>query len=337
MGFAEDRIDPQLRALLPVLPKVDVTDPPAFREAQRAQSAAQAAGAAPLPGVAVEDRTIPAADPGGPSAPDILVRVYTPTGTATGTARERGVLVWFHGGGYVFGDVAGSDRSCAALAVEADCVVVSVEYRLAPENPYPAALEDAYAALVWTAANAAELGGDPARIAIGGVSAGAGLTAALALFVRDKGGPALVLQLLDNPMLDDRVGTASAAAFTDTPLWSGPQARLGWRHYLGALHPDAASADSDGVPPYAAAARATDLAGLPPAYVAANEFDPLRDEGITYALRLLEAGVPVELHHRPGTFHGSNFLPGAEVSERARADMYAALRRSLGRPPGIRS
>ncbi|NUU24006.1 MAG: alpha/beta hydrolase fold domain-containing protein, partial [Streptomycetaceae bacterium] len=145
-----------------------------------------------------------------------------------------------------------------------------------------------------------------------------------ALFVRDKGGPQLVLQLLDNPMIDNRVDTPSAHAFTDTPLWTGPQARLGWRYYLGPDTPDGAD-----VTPYAAPGRAEDLAGLPPAYVTANEFDPLRDEDITYALRLLQAGVPVELHHRPGTFHGSNFLPGAEVAERARADMYAALRRAF--------
>lgn len=321
MDYVEDRIDPQLRALLPVLPSVDVADPTGFREKQRARQAQLAATAGPLQGVTVVDRTVP----GAADAPDVPIRVYTPEGEPA----VRGVLVWFHGGGYVFGDIPSSDRSCAALAVGADCVVVSVEYRLAPEDPYPAGLDDAYSALVWVAENAAGIGTGPggsagidvARIAVGGVSAGAGLAAALALYVRDKGGPELVLQLLDNPMIDNHVDTPSAQAFTDTPLWSGPQARLGWRCYLAKVGADGAE-----VPPYAAPSRATDLAGLPPAFVTANEFDPLRDEGIAYALRLLGAGVPVELHHRPGTFHGSNFLPGAEVSERARADMYAAVR-----------
>lgn len=321
MDYADDRIDPQLRALLPMLPRVDVADPAGFREAQRVRQAELAAGAGPLPGVTVADRTVP----GAAGGPDVAIRVYAPDRDPA----VRGVLVWFHGGGYVFGDIASSDRSCAALAVEADCVVVSVEYRLAPEDPYPAGLEDAYAALLWVAEHAAEVGGgagvDASRIAVGGVSAGAGLAAALALYVRDKGGPALVLQLLDNPMIDNHVATVSANTFTDTPLWTGPQARLGWSAYLGGL---AGPADAD-VPPYAAPSRAAELAGLPPAFVTANEFDPLRDEGIEYALRLLQAGVPVELHHRPGTFHGSNFLPGAEVSERARQDMYAAVRRAL--------
>ncbi|MEU8134825.1 alpha/beta hydrolase [Streptodolium elevatio] len=320
MDHAEDRIDPQLRALLPMLPRVDVADPAGFREAQRVRQAQLAAAAGPLPGVTVADRTVP----GVADGPDVPIRVYAPDRDPA----LRGVLVWFHGGGYVFGDIASSDRSCAALAVEADCVVVSVEYRLAPEDPYPAGLEDAHAALLWVAEHASEVVGggvDASRIAVGGVSAGAGLAAALALYVRDKGGPALVLQLLDNPMIDNHVGTVSANAFTDTPLWTGPQDRLAWSAYLGGL---AGSPEAD-VPPYAAPSRASELAGLPPAFVTANEFDPLRDEGIEYALRLLQAGVPVELHHRPGTFHGSNFLPGAEVSERAREDMYAAVRRAF--------
>lgn len=310
----DHRIDPQLRAILPALPQVDISDPAACREAQRLRGLQAAAAAGPLQGVTVDDRVVPGAE----GQPDVPVRIYRPEGSSG----VLGVLVWFHGGGYVFGDIASSDRSCADLATKVGCLVVSVEYRLAPEHPYPAALDDARAALAWVAAEGVDIGADPARIAVGGVSAGAGLAAALALYNRDHAGPELVLQVLDNPMLDDRVATQSATEFTDTPLWTGPQAVLGWRFYLGETPGE--------VSPYAAAARAEDLRGLPAAYVAANEFDPLRDEDLDYAVRLIRAGVPVELHHLPGTFHGSNALPGAEVAERARGAMYGALARVLG-------
>jgi acetyl esterase len=154
-------------------------------------------------------------------------------------------------------------------------VVVSVEYRLAPEDPFPAGLEDCYAALVWLHESAAELGVDGDRIAVVGRSAGGGLAAALALVTRDRHGPALCFQCLAIPELDDRLDTPSMQAFVDTPLWNRPLAEASWRHYLGD--------DRSDVSPYAAPARATDLSGLPPAYVSTMEFDPLRDEGIAYA------------------------------------------------------
>jgi acetyl esterase/lipase len=198
-------------------------------------------------------------------------------------------------------------------------VVVSVDYRLAPENPYPAGLEDCYAALQWTAAKASELGVDPARIAIGGSSAGGGLTAALALLARDRGGPAVKFQFLDIPELDDRLDTPSMTRFVDTPIWNQPNAVRSWRYYLGGQPADQ----------YAAPARAEDLTGLPPAYVAVCEFDPLRDEGLTYAHRLIQAGVPTELHHFPGTFHGSSMVQTAAVSKRMAAEGIDAIRRGL--------
>jgi acetyl esterase/lipase len=163
---------------------------------------------------------------------------------------------------------------------------------------------------------------DPARIAVAGQSAGGGLAAATALLARDRGGPALRFQLLEIPELDDRLDTPSMRAFTDTPLWNRPNAEWSWRHYLGPDHVAETSA-------YAAPARARDLAGLPPAYVSTMEFDPLRDEGITYALRLLQAGVQVELHSHPGTFHGSALIAGAEVSQRGAREVVEALRRAL--------
>ncbi|MFI6982544.1 alpha/beta hydrolase [Embleya sp. NPDC050154] len=301
----EHRIDPELLAVLPYLPIVDISDPVAFRAAQRARTQ-------PVQrpdGLLIEDRIV---------AGDVPVRIYTPkeAAEAAGPDGLLGVLLWFHGGGFVFGDIDSSDGSCVATALEVGCVVVSVEYRLAPEYPFPAGFEDAWAALRWVAEHAASFGGDPARIAVGGVSAGGGLAAALALRARDEGGPALVHQVLDTAVLDDRLDTPSMLEFESAPLWDRRQAALSWRYYLAGAEPTA----------YAAPARAEDVANLPPAYITANELDPLRDEAIEYAGRLIRAGVRVELHHRPGTFHGSNAIPTADVSRRAMADIRRALR-----------
>jgi acetyl esterase/lipase len=216
------------------------------------------------------------------------------------------------------------DGWCQQVAADLDAVVVSVDYRLAPEHPFPAGIEDCYAALCWTAGQASALGIDPARIALAGQSAGGGLAAGTALMARDRGYPAPCFQLLEIPELDDRLDTPSMLAFQDTPLWNRPNAEWSWRHYLGPGHVGEPS-------PYAAPARAKDLAGLPPAYVSTMEFDPLRDEGILYALKLMQAGVPVELHSYPGTFHGSGLLPGAAVSKRSAREALDALRRALAR------
>jgi acetyl esterase/lipase len=223
----------------------------------------------------------------------------------------------------MMGSIEMMDPWCQKVAADLDAIVVSVEYRLAPEHPFPAGIDDCYAALRWTAANAAELGIDPARLAIAGQSAGGGLAAGTALMARDRGGPALCFQLLEIPELDDRLDTPSMLAFQDTPLWNRPNAVWSWKHYLGPKHAGEPS-------PYAAPARAKDLSGLPPAYVSTMEFDPLRDEGIQYALRMLQAGVSVELHSYPGTFHGSGLIAGAKVSERGARESLDALRRALG-------
>ena len=199
--------------------------------------------------------------------------------------------------------------------------MVTPEYRLAPEHPFPAGVEDCFAALQWTVGNAGQLHVDPDRVAVGGQSAGGGLAAAVALLARDRGGPSLCFQFLGNPELHHRLDTASMRAFVDTPLWNRPNAELSWEYYLGP--------DNGPVSPYASPALASDLGGLPPAYVTTMEFDPLRDEGIAYALRLLEAGVTVELHSFPGTFHGSTLIPTAAVSRRAHEELLTALRRGL--------
>jgi acetyl esterase len=304
--------DPELMPVALAFPDIDITDVRRARELLREQ---QQPFAAPE-GLRIEKRTVP----GPPGGPDVEVCVMTPRGlTAPAPA-----VYWIHGGGFVLGEVDGDLDAPAHIAVSLGAVAVSVEYRLAPEHPYPAAAEDCYAGLTWTAGHAAELGIDASRVAIAGVSAGGGLAAAVALMARDRGGPALCFQVLDIPELDDRLQTPSMAAYSDTPCWNRPSAVLSWQAYLGRDH--------RGDPaPYAAPARAGDLAGLPPAYVITCEFDPLRDEGVEYARRLIQAGVSTELHHYPGTFHGScAAAAGTAISARMVSDRTAALARAFG-------
>ncbi|MFI5525650.1 alpha/beta hydrolase [Streptomyces platensis] len=296
-------MDPELEAFIPLFPRADLTDPVTDRK-----NFADLAAAVPAPdltGLDVEDRTVPA-------DPDVPVRIYRPR-------QAQGAVIWLHGGGFVMGDVETEHPWAARMAAHSGAVVISVGYRLAPEHPYPAALDDAHAVLAWTAEHAAGLGIAPERIAVGGHSAGAGIAAALALRARDRQGPPIRYQLLNQPGLDDRQETWSQRHFTDTPWMNRDKVTAAWRHYLG---------DTPATPD-AAPARAADLSGLPPAYIATAELCPNRDEDITYALRLLQAGVSVELHQWPGTFHGSQAILSAEVSQRQIAELGAVLRRAL--------
>jgi len=296
-------VDPELEPFLLLFPSADLTDPVTARK-----NLAELAAAVPAldtTGMGIEDRQVPA-------DPDVAVRIYRPH-------QAQGAIVWLHGGGFVMGDLDTEHSSATRVADGSGTVVISVGYRRAPEHRFPAALDDAYAVLSWTAEHAAELGIDPERIAVGGHSAGAGLAAAVALRARDQHGPPIRFQLLNQPELDDRQETWSARQFTDTHWMNRGKIAATWRHYLG----------SGPASPYAAPARAADLSGLPPAYIATAEVDPLRDEGIDYALRLLQAGVSVELHQWPGTFHGSHAILSAEVSQRQIAELGAALRRAL--------
>ncbi|MGK5732954.1 alpha/beta hydrolase [Streptomyces sp. URMC 124] len=297
-------MDPELEAFIPLIPPLDLTDSTAART--NLAELAAASSAPDTSGMVVEDRTVPA----GPGVP---VRIYRPH-------QAQGAVVWMRGGGFVMGDLDTEHPWAARLAAGSGAVVISVGYRFAPEHRFPAALDDAYAVLEWAAEHAAELGVDPARIAVGGHSAGANLAAALSLRARDEQGPAIRFQLLNQPGLDDRQETWSQRNFTDVPWFTRANATASWRHYLG----------DQPATPYAAPARATDLSGLPPAYIATAEFCPNRDEGIDYALRLMQAGVSVELHQWPGTFHGSQALLTAEVSQRQNTELGAALRRGLG-------
>jgi len=305
--------DPELAPLAEIIPVSELTDVP---EARRWLDAL----IAPLnddvdtEGVVIVDRTVPG--PGG----GIPVRVYTPAGDAP--VEGRPALLDIHGGGFVVGSIAMEHGLAVQVARELGAVVVTVEYRLAPEHPFPAGLDDCYATLTWMHDQAGGLGLDAARIAVGGQSAGGGLAAATALVARDRGGPGVCFQFLGIPELDHRLTTTSMRTFVDTPMWHRANGVLSWRYYLGP--------DPGEVSPYASPAIAEDLTGLPPAYVTTMEFDPLRDEGITYALRLMEAGVSVELHTFPGTFHGSAAVTTAAVSRRAHAELLVALRRGLG-------
>ncbi|MEV6344770.1 alpha/beta hydrolase [Actinoplanes sp. NPDC051851] len=289
-------MDPELEAFLPFLPPNDLTDPVTARKNLTAIAASR-----PVPdtsAMTIEDLLVPA-------DPPVPVRVYRPDGA-------RGTVIWLHGGGSVMGTLDTEHPWAAAIAGLSGAVVISVEYRLSPENRFPAALDDAYAVLTW----AAERGGP---IAVGGHSAGGALAAGIALRARDEDGPAIRLQLLNEAGLDDRQRTWSARAFTDTPWLDRGKVAAGWRHYLG---------DAEATR-YAAPARETDLSGLPPAYIATAELDPNRDEDIDYAVRLLHEGVPVELHQWPGTFHGSLAIQSADISQRQIATLTAALRRAL--------
>ena len=274
----------------------------------------------PLPdGVSLQDHMAPGPD----GAPDVMVRLYRPASLPANAP----ALYWIHGGGMVVGNVQMNDPYCAGVAAELNVLVASVEYRLAPEHPFPAPIEDCYAGLRWLASSADELGLDRSRLAIGGGSAGGGLAAALALIARDRAEVEVCFQLLVYPMLDDRNTTRSSQAIVDPRVWNRASNLAGWHAYL------AGDAGGDDVSPYAAPARATELAGLPPAYINVGTLDLFVDEDITYAQALLAANVPTELRVYPGAFHGSpSMAPDAEISRRWRRDELSALDRALNGP-----
>ncbi|MFC4945561.1 alpha/beta hydrolase [Pseudonocardia sp. GCM10023141] len=307
--------DPEIAAGIALLPTLDFAN---FTQARIAMSERFSQLEAPdTTGVDVRDELVPGPD----GAPDVPVRIYTPHRRTVAAA-----IYDIHGGGFVIGGIENDHAANLRFARELGVVVVAVDYRLAPENPYPAGLEDCHAGLVWTAKNADTLGIDADRIALHGISAGGGLAAALALLARDRGGPAILFQFLGVPEIDDRLDTPSMRAFLDTPMWNRPRAEISWDAYLGG---PGRRGGAD-IPIHAAPARATDLSGLPPAYVTAMQFDPLRDEDIAYAQALLAAGIRTELHVFPGTFHGSALMQQAAVTQREIAESIAVLGRAFG-------
>ncbi|HVX20997.1 MAG TPA: alpha/beta hydrolase [Acidimicrobiales bacterium] len=240
-----------------------------------------------------------------PGTPPVTVRVHRPVG-ADGPLP---CVYSIHGGGYVLGSYDMDDARFDVWCPRYGCVGVSVEYRLAPETPYPGPLEDCYAGLKWVYDHHDDLGVDRDRIGVAGISAGGGLAAALALLARDRGEVPLRFQLLECPMLDDRQVTPSSQ-LDGLAIWSRESNTFGWRSYLGDRY------GTDDVPAYAAAARATDLSGLPPAYVCVGNVDGFCDEDVAYATRLNQAGVPAELHVYAGAPHGVMLFDGTDVARR---------------------
>jgi acetyl esterase/lipase len=269
-----------------------------------------------------------------PLNPDVDVRRETIPGTppvevlicCPKTSRsDRGGILHIHGGGFVLGSTALVEPVARNMAAELDCVIVSVEYRLAPETRFPGALEDCYAALGWMIANARALGVNPKRIGVMGESAGGGLAAALALYARDKGEHKLAFQHLFYPMLDDRTcATKDPHPFAGEFVWTAEKNRIGWAALLGT------EPGSDGVSPYASPARAKSLAGLPPTFISTGALDLFLEEDMDYARRLLRGGVPTEFHIYPGAYHGFDFVATAAVAQTSRRDRFAALKRALG-------
>ena len=322
--YSRPPFDPELAAILATYPQevrelgwLGPADIPAYREMNatvpgRADAAALRRGGA----VEIEERTVP----GPAGAPEISLLIMRPT-RGTGS---RPCVYHTHGGGMISGNKWELAHVLAEWVDVLGVVGISVEYRLAPEHPHPAPVEDCYAGLEWVATNAAELSIDPDRLIIWGTSAGGGLAAATALLARDRGGPALAHQMLQAPMLDDRCRTASSQELDREGFWDRRANLTAWTCLLGTAR------GGPEVSPYAAPARAADLSGLPATYIDTGQVDTFRDETIDYAARLSRSGVPVELHVWPGAWHAfATAAPQAAVSQLAIAARTAYLKRVL--------
>ncbi len=310
----ENRVHPELTTFLSAMQELNLTREN-IAESRSVMNEALGSEEVKMENVTTTERYI--TSPNG--APDVRIRIYEPT-EKYGTLPA---ILYIHGGGFIIGSIEMFDASCQMLVSQLDCVVVSVGYRLAPEHPYPAGVEDCYTALEWVAANADELGIDLTRLAVHGASAGGGLTAAVSLMARGRKGPKIAFQMPLYPMIDNRCTLPSNDEITDARVWNGPQNHLAWEMYLGANY-------AEDAPIYAAPLHAEDYSNLPPTYTFIGDLDPFRDETIEYIARLTKAGVPTEFHLYPGCFHGfEHMVPQAEISQRAIENYMYAFKKAF--------
>ena len=314
-------VDKQLRVSLESFPELDIWTDLGKTRARAREMRAKIIGQLPvIEGIESSDYLIPQ-----PDAPDVLVRVYRPKNQIDSLP----AMLWIHGGGYCFGSMENDDNTARQIAKSVGVIVVSVDYRLAPEHPFPKPLVDCFSALKWLVESADMLAVDPARIAIGGISAGGGLAAGLSLFVRDKTSIKPKFQFLLCPMIDDRSSTPSSYMITDKRIWNRNSNLIGWQYYLGKENTSADEHYED-ISPYAAPSRAISLSGLPATYIGVGSVDAFVDENRDYATRLEADKVDIQLEIFDGGFHGFEFIaPGADISRIAREYHYSALRKGL--------
>ncbi len=311
------RVDKELLMYLEKFPEINIWDDlPATRVLSLEIMRKRIAKLTPIHDVKSEDFNVLAKDGAA-----VKVRLYQPSNNFG----KLPALIWLHGGGYCLGGVEQDDYVARQIVQAVGCIVLSVDYRLAPEFPFPAALDDSYTALLWLFEHASKVGVDDKRIAVGGASAGGGLAAGLALATRDRGEVNLIFQLLFCPMLDDRNITPSSYSITDNRVWNRECNLRGWSAYLRDKE------DMIPVSPYAAPARAENLASLPPTYMGVGSEDLFVDENRIYAERLKEAGVAVDFSIIQGGFHGFEFIPKAQLSKETRYGYFTALKNALFR------
>jgi acetyl esterase/lipase len=305
-------VNPQYRPFFPTLRQMAEMAPISAQNLAERRKPMPQFASSPLATPTVAERIIP----GPEGAPDVRIYVIN----AGGGSAEKPAILHTHGGGFITGSAQNDLRSLQEIAAAVDCVIVTVDYRLAPETPFPGALEDNYAGLKWLYANAAELGVDRGRIAVMGESAGGGHAAMLAIAARDRGEVPVTFQMLIYPMLDDRTGSARPAPpEIGRILWRPADNRFGWTSLLGV------PAGSAHVPKGSVPARLEDLRGLPPAFIAVGSIDLFVDEDIDYARRLVDTGIPTELHVYPACFHGFNGFP-TEITRQFNAARTRALK-----------
>jgi acetyl esterase/lipase len=312
-------LDPELVLAASVQPRYDYSKPAEVRRQVAKLSAALKARGY----WSAEERVVGCQDLSitRPDGTSLAIRIYRPNSIS----HPVPAIVFFHGGGFMVGDLNLEHGRCLKWAAGASSVVISCDYRLSPEQRYPAALEDCYSCLVWAACRADDIGIDASRVAVAGSSCGGGLAAATALRARDEGGPSIACQVLVYPVLDDRMQTDSMRVFVDTPGWDRKSTAYMWAHYL----PE----NNESVSVYAAPARAHDLSRLPKAYIMTAEMDPLRDEGLAYGSRLLRAGVPTEIHNFSGAFHAFDTVVSSKLAARAIEEQISAFQRAFNWSP----